>query len=141
MKTDWDHIHCNNFSTKLLNPREWISTADELMGAAETLAPQAIAWWDNLKEWSKGRRSFPQNGCHSTVLMLYAFAIENLCNGYLVKQLSNEEKKSIHAKGKLPGRLQTHDLKGLVKSIGLKADLEDEDMLRRLERAGVWSGL
>jgi len=72
--------------------------------------------------------------------MLYAFAIENLCKGYLVNQLSNEEKKSIRARGKLPGTLKTHDLKELVESIGLKLDLEDEDMVRRLERASVWGG-
>jgi hypothetical protein len=140
MKTDWDQVYIRNFSTKLLNPREWISTADELTGAAEVLAPQAMAWWDNLKEWSNGRRSFPKNGYHSTVLMLYAFAIENLCKGYLVNQLSSEEKESIRTSGKLPREFKIHDLKKLVERIGLKPDLEDEDMLKRLERASVWGG-
>lgn len=140
MKTDWDRVYISNFSTKLLNPREWIATADELIGAAEVLAPQAIAWWDNLKEWSKGQRSFPQNGYHSTLLMLYAFAIENLCKGYLVNQLSSEEKTSIRTNGELPNTLKTHDLMKLVKLIGLQPDLEEEDMLRRLERASVWGG-
>lgn len=140
LKTDWDRVYINNFSAKLLNAREWISTADELIGAAETLIPQTIAWWDNLKEWSKGRQSFPQNGYHSTVLMLYAFAIENLCKGYLVNRLSSEEKESIRTNGKLLGKFKDHNLARLVELIGLRHDLEDEDMLRRLERASVWGG-
>jgi hypothetical protein len=72
--------------------------------------------------------------------MLFAFAIENLCKGYLVSRLSSEDKKSIRTSGKLPGEFREHNLKKLVELIGLKHDLEDEDMLRRLERAGVWGG-
>lgn len=137
---DWDRVYNSNFSTKLLNFREWFSTANELIAAAEILAPHIVAWWDSLTEWSKGQGIFLEHGYHSIFLMLYAFAIENLCKGHLVSRLSFEERESIRASGRLPGELKTHDLRKLVDSIGLKLNLEDEDMLRRLERASVWGG-
>lgn len=137
---DWDRVYVSNFTMKLLTSREWFSTANELIAAAEVLSPHVIAWWDSLMEWSKGQGIFLEHGHHSTFLMLYAFAMENLCKGYLVSRFSFEEREAIRTSGKLPNELKTHDLRKLVESVGLNLDLTDEDMLRRLERASVWGG-
>jgi hypothetical protein len=85
---DWDRVYVSNFTMKLLTSREWFSTANELIAAAEVLSPHVIAWWNSLMEWSKGQGIFLEHGYHSTFLMLYAFAMENLCKGYLVSRFS-----------------------------------------------------
>ncbi len=86
---NWDRVSLSNFSSKLLDSREWFSTATELVSAAEILAPHVIDWWDSLHEWSKdSRKIFNEYGYHSLFMMLYAYAIENLCKGYMVGRLS-----------------------------------------------------
>jgi len=137
---NWNQIYAINFTTKLLNAREWFSTANELIAAAEVLAPRVIAWWDSHIEWSKGQGIFLEHGYHSIFLMLYAFAIENLCKGHLIGQFSLEETELIRKNRRLPKKLTDHRLCELIDSIGLKYNLEDEDILRRLERASVWGG-
>lgn len=138
-----NYLH-SHFTQHVRNPKLWIVTAKNLMSAAECLAQDIEQFWTNLEALDEGV-SFPlsaMTGSHyqNVFMMLHGFAIENFCKGYAVTQLSDSERSMVH-KGKLPGRLKTHNLEHLVtKEIGLALDEDEKKLLRRLEAAVVWAG-
>lgn len=73
-------------------------------------------------------------------MMLYGFAIENLCKAHVVTKLNGGELSDLRS-GKLPKRLKTHNLERLVtEDIGLAVNDSEKELLKRLEAAVTWAG-
>jgi len=132
----------SQFAQQLLNPNNWFLTANDLTSAADRLAPDIEAFWESLasSEDSLPLSVFSGSRFQHTFMMLYGFAIENLCKGHAVKELSPKEQQTVK-RGKLPKRLKTHDLVNLVtKGIGLTIDDHEKELLKRLKKAVKWAG-
>jgi len=132
----------SQFAQQLLNPNNWFLTANDLTSAADRLAPDIEAFWESLasSEDSLPLSVFSGSRFQHTFMMLYGFAIENLCKGHAVKELSPKEQQTVK-RGKLPKRLKTHDLVNLVtEGIGLTIDDHEKELLKRLKKAVKWAG-
>ncbi len=140
-RVDWRRVYRANFVPKVLNRKHWFKKANQLVSAAEILVPHVKRWWKSLEESRKGQRKAPhEHAHHEIMLMLYGYAIENLCKGVIVGSISAKDRRRLREEGRLPKQLKTHNLLRLVKSTGLEVDLEDEDILRRMERSTLWEG-
>ena len=71
-------------------------------------------------------------------MLLMAFAIENLCKGALIRD--GKVDASAWTGDRLPREINTHELRRLVRMVGMSVDEVDEYLLARLQRAAVWSG-
>ena len=132
----------SQFAQRVLHPQFWFLTADDLASAAEHLAPKIEEFWKSLEssEESLPLSALSGSRFQHTFMMLYGFAIENLCKGHAVKELSPKEQQTVK-RGKLPKRLKTHDLVNLVtKGIGLTIDDHEKELLKRLKKAVKWAG-
>jgi hypothetical protein len=138
---DWDRISLSNYAADLLNSRKWFETANELTAAMSVLEPHVLAWWQSLKEWSNGNAQiFREHGFQPLYMMLASYAIENLCKGYSVRRLDPTERDIVRQHGRLPKRLETHRLAGLITDTEMSIDNLEEELLARLERAAIWFG-
>mgnify|MGYP001453229143 CR=1 FL=1 len=136
-----------HFAQQVLDPTRWIATANRLISAAERLAPDIEQFWNRLDQLDEGAEgatlSLPDmvgSQYQNIFMMLYGFAIENFCKAYVVSKLSKDERSSLKD-GKLPNRLNTHNLERLVtKEIGLAVDNGEKELLKRLEATVTWAG-
>jgi len=132
----------SQFAQQLLNPNNWFLTANDLTSAADRLAPDIEAFWESLasSEDSLPLSVLSGSRYQNIFMLLYGFAIENLCKGHAVKELSPKEQQTVK-RGKLPKRLKTHDLVNLVtEGIGLTIDDHEKELLKRLKKAVKWAG-
>lgn len=139
---DWDSVYLANHSARLTRSSAWFESAIELVAAAEAIAPMVMAYWESMKTWQHDKsRIFNEHAGHHAFLMLYAFACENYCKGYLGERLSFEERRALTTAQSFPKRLQTHKLLRLAADVGFPLKgIEDEELLRRLTHAAVWAG-
>jgi hypothetical protein len=138
---EWDAVYLSNHAARFTRPQAWFESAIELAAAAEALSPLVIAWWDSLKAWQDDKSEiFNEHSYHQIFLMLYAFAIENYCKGTLAGRLDWSDRIALQSQGKFPKHMKTHDLFTLTNNIGFAPSLEDEELLRRLTHAAVWTG-
>lgn len=134
----------SHFAQHVLNPKLWIMTAENLISAAERLASDIEGFWKKLETFDDGS-SLPVSEMdgsryHNIFMMLYGFAIENLCKGHAVTKLSRLDRLACKL-GKLPGRLKTHNLESLVTTeVGLVLNDGERELLKRLEAAVKWAG-
>ncbi len=106
------------FSQSVLSAEGWFCTADELIATMEVLEPHVERFWDDARSIafgvdlttgmpSKHQKSdappahektdvASKHDLRSQHMMLAGFAIENLCKGYLARQLS--QNRSAHKK-------------------------------------------
>lgn len=138
-----DELPQQMFAQNVLSPVLWLSSARRLMEAADHLIEAIERFW---------RRDEDETGPVSIsvlvgadyqkiFMMLYGFAIENLCKAYVVTQLSLDERQEVVSEGNLPGRLKKHDLLHLVeREIGLKVEGGERELLKSLKEAVVWAG-
>ena len=132
------------FAQRVLSPRHWIITANGLVSAAECLVQNIETFWQAL-DTDDDETPIPLSAMigsryQNTFLMLYGFAIENLCKAYVVTQLSTADRVSLNL-GRLPGRMKSHNLRDLVKAqLGLTLDINEDELLKRLEAAVTWAG-
>lgn len=138
-------MHRSTYASNATDWTAWFATADELQFAAELLKPQVTEWWRGVVAWTEcvarpRTVSFPALGCHSIFLMLFAFAIENLCKGALIRDRRVDASSWSLPDARLPKELKTHDLRFLARAADFAVDELEEDMLARLTRAGLWRG-
>lgn len=138
---DWDQVYKQNYETKITPSQNWFRVANELLAAAEFLAPSILKWWEDMREWSKEKKKPPpEHKFQTTYMMLCSYAIENFCKGWLAARLPGWERERLRRKGKLPKSLEGHDLFRLVEKIGMPLIDHDEELLRRLACCAVWRG-
>lgn len=142
-KAAWDRVHKQNYAGRVSDWSAWLATADELQFAAELIKPRVIAWWVAVNDWNASTarpRTFPALGCHSILMMLFAFVVENLCKGSLIRDGHVDTSPWTLGDSRLPKELNTHDLRRLVRKVGFTLDELEEELLARLTRAAVWRG-
>lgn len=141
--SEWQNVHLTNYSGSVANYRSWFAAADELQFSAELLKPQVTGWWAGLAEWKEAKerpRQFPALGCHSIAMMLFAYVVENLCKGALIRDGRVNVSRGTVAAAGLPKELKTHNLRKLVRAIGMENSDLDQELLARMTRAAVWRG-
>jgi len=129
----------NYFSQRVLHSQEWFDNANRLMLAMRLIEPSIQSYWAILRKHEGFSEETPEYECHLIFLMLAGYAIENLCKGFLVTSLSDEEVTAVKS-GKYPRRLATHNIPELVKWAGLEADEVEKNLLLRIQAAVVWRG-
>ncbi|MEX5283864.1 hypothetical protein [Nitrospira tepida] len=132
------------FAQHVLDPNRWIATANHLMSAAERLAPDIEQFWKKLDELDEeatfSLSDLVGSQYQNIFMMLYGFAIENLCKAHVVTKLSKDDRLRLKS-GRLPNRLNTHDLEDLVtRGVGLAVDNGEKELLKTLEAAVKWAG-
>lgn len=138
---NWAAIRRRQFLGDLRSPHKWFEAAAELQAAADLLKPKVVAWWDSLLAWQrKERKIFLEHGCHRAYMILCGFVVENLAKGALVPRLTWQAQDFIERKARLPGHLLTHNLRALVKQIGLGVSAEEQELLHRMSRMVKWEG-
>ncbi len=74
-----------------------------------------------------------------SAVMLWAFALEALCKGIIVKMWP-EEVRSKNGRVEFPWGTHGHDLEWLVKKTGIEPTKEELELLEILTRVGTWGG-
>lgn len=132
-----------------LEPDTWFAVADKLAAATEALLPTAKAYEECFID---AARAFAESGeetagltiehpqdVRAIILMLAAYAAENLCKGLLVARDREEIRASLAESGALPKNLVGHDLPRLLEQISFEPAPEERVLAWRLSRAAVWS--
>ena len=125
----------------LSNPESWFQSGRRLIFAMQQLEPSVAEFWDALATQGTAiEKPMPSVDCLQVHLMLAGLAIENLCKGHLVSQLSTEDKTKLE-QGVLPERLdQKHRIRKLVSAINLPTSAIDDELLCRVEDSVRWLG-
>jgi hypothetical protein len=137
------------FQRNALDPQSWFAVAEKLAAAATVLLPAAKEYYDPFISAAK---SFFDSGektavltiehppdVRAIVLMLAAYAAENLCKGLLVARNKDGVRRSCEDAGSLPTNLMNHDLPKLLDNIRYELQPGDRVLAWRLSRAAVWS--
>jgi hypothetical protein len=130
------------FVLHVLDSSRWINSSRRLREAAEKLAGDIERFWQLLDKHEPVSISLMVGSEYQNIfLMLYGFAIENLCKAYVVTQLNENDRRQLK-NGRLPQRLKgKHNLLRLVEDgIRLELDSDERELLRRLEAAVLWAG-
>ena len=137
-----DHVNDTSMYTWFLaSPPVWIQRADELLHAASCLEDEVR---ETLASWcaaaARDEWDSDTSGVPGIYFMLAAFAIENLLKAKLIRLHRGRIIDEVPRNAILPRFLKSHDLYNLAVRAGFSVDSEDEKLLRRLARAGVWDG-
>ena len=130
------------FAKNVLHPVLWLSSARSLIGAADHLTEAIARFWQDPEPDGEVSLAMLAGADYQRIfMMLYGFAIENYCKAYMVTQLNADERRRVVEKGELPGKLKDHNLPRLVEEkIGLKVEVKEIKLLKRLEEAVLWAG-
>jgi hypothetical protein len=127
-----------HFAKSGANHRNWFQSANRLVAAMNELAPSIDRYFDTLR--SGDLEHLPEHDCYFTFLMLGGYAIENLCKGYLVQRLTDEELKNLRENGKIPDLLTYHSIEKYVRDVGFTLAGVDQELLARVRPAIEWRG-
>jgi hypothetical protein len=150
-----------HFSRSVLSAEAWFHIANELIAAADLLEPHVERFWNDVRslflavdQTSDAPSKHQTSGAlskhetsdasskHNLInqhMMLAGFAIENLCKGYLVGRLSDEEQKAVQV-GVLPKFLKSHNILKLVEQTGMTLADTQKYLLNRIADAVSWRG-
>lgn len=144
---DWDQIDKRNYESTVFWDLHWITKADDLLASAALLEPEVRKVWKNLREYhaqkvhkTSDKVSLIPDRHIAIYLMLVAFAVENLLKASVVRDKKLEYEREFERSGSLPKELKSHDLTDLARRAGLRFDIAEEDLLRRLSRSAMWFG-
>ena len=162
---EWAEKADREFFDKLLDPKVWVSAADDLLLAASIIRPHVELYWKNIFDrLQPGADRTPPDWTNSRLIgalsLLVAYALENLLKALIVKRddggIATPLAKKYHARAKkrrgkqrvdakaddfgLPPDLAKHDLNELANLAVVTLDRFEADLLERLTQAVVWSG-
>jgi|GEM_PF-3589963 len=137
------------FERTALEPDTWFAVAEKLTAAMEALLPVAKEYEGCFVAAAK---AFAKSGednalitiehppdVRAIILMLAAYAAENLCKGLWVASHREEVSRSLEESGTLPDSLLKHDLPRLLDRVGYEPEEGERVLAWRLSRAAVWS--
>jgi hypothetical protein len=117
----------------------WIEKAEELLAAARLLEEKLLRFWAAVSPNKEVPAELAGLGSlQAPYFMLIAYAIENYCKAFLVRE--NEPQLRSRTFTKLPDYLNDHDLARLAGRLGLPLDVPEEELLARLTRCSLWAG-
>ena len=137
---DWSEVHLSNYESAVFGMFSWRTAAKKLFMSAKVLEPHVLEMWESYRAASKGDGELKPDYHQGVYFMLIAYAIENILKAMIVRRFNYELKKSFRENKKFPSLLKDHDLMALCKTAGVSVNLEEEDLLRRLDRSSVWYG-
>jgi hypothetical protein len=124
------------FSQYILSQEAWFYTANKLIAAMKLLEPHIKSYWESFGEDTKPGAEHSLSDVH---MMLAAFAIENLCKGYLVDRLCPDDRNAIKGGGSLPNSLKTHNALELIESTGMTLSEIEKHLIDQIYQAN-WRG-
>ena len=126
------------YSEELVNTRDWIAKADELLAAASILEIDAEKYWAAISVKNGQVVGIPnRKSVQGPYFLLTAYALEN----YFKALLIHRNRKSLQNRltSALPAYLKNHDLIELSRDINLTIDVTEEELLFRLTQNSIWS--
>ncbi len=129
------------YASKVSSPEAWIAVARELMAAASALEGPVEAGWEAMRaRFGRGEKLKIPPNMHGVYFVLVGYAVENLAKAIIVARDTTGTRQQTVAAEKIPARLKTHNLFGLLRDIDFPFEQGDEDLLRRLTRHTEWAG-
>lgn len=135
--------YSDRYRNRVLDPDAWRQTGQQLLDAAELIAPQVDIFWEKLRSGVQDASSWRgwNDEFVAIYFMLAAFALENLLKAHIVAIQREELEQSLAAKACLPKLLRSHDLHELAIKAGfIEVASEEEQLLRSLTRSSEWYG-
>ena len=139
---DWDEHYRSSYESTTFSYTHWLDVARSLLASAKELEPKITELWETYRGMSKNPDApIKTDHYHRPYFMLMSFAIENLFKAIIVLKNYRELRQSYLQKtGEFPNKLKGHDLVKLAAKAEFKFSLEEEILLRRLMRHGIWAG-
>jgi hypothetical protein len=143
MKREWEEsfikAKVSRFSDRMLRKEAWFHVANDLAEAMAMLEPRIEEHWQKVNAQLDARDSEePPLGLVTVHMMLAAFAIENLCKGFLVDCLTAEEEAQAKT-GVIPKSFKDHDILALIERVGMLVSDSEKYLLEMIRDAG-WRG-
>lgn len=123
------------FAKVAANSGNWFASASRLTFAMSQLEPSVRDFWRAAcSQGTDHEEPFPsQEECVSIHLMLAGLAVENLCKGYLVQRLPDDQRRVLND-GTLPSDLNSkHRVLDLVRLVCIPTDADEQNLLKRVE--------
>jgi hypothetical protein len=133
---EWQSVIKRNYATACFSLNNWLYLADDLIECATILESRVEETFIRARARARGVSQGPL----AVHFMLIAYAVENLLKAAQVRANRFRYEQEFKEHEQMPKELKTHDLVSLAKMVGLKVDLQSEDLLRRLEQCAVWRG-
>jgi len=138
---EWELVIKRNYAAACFSPNNWLYLADDLIECATILESRVEETFMRARARARGvSATLISQGPSAAHFMLIAYAVENLLKAAQVRARGFRYEEEFKDDGQMPKELKTHDLVNLAKMVGLKVDLQSEDLLRRLEQCAVWRG-
>ena len=141
--TKSDAEYDEEYRARLLDPEAWRKTARQLLDVADLVEPKLQEFWSSASSGGVPSTSWrPWDDEYVAIyFMLCAYALQNAFKARIVEKRRSEIESQVLAKAKLPSLLASHDLYQLCIAAGKESQaIEEEDLLRRLERSSRWYG-
>jgi hypothetical protein len=125
------------YSEQLIDTRQWIEKADELIIAANFLEAEVLKYWSEIKIENNQIVGIPKRkNVQQAYFLLIAYALENFLKALLIHQ--NQKTLNGRLLQKLPGYLSSHDLIELSSKARFNISLSEEELFCRLSRFSIW---
>lgn len=127
------------YARSIINPEAWKATAESICAVLNILEPHLIEAWNSFYQESSesaSTRKFVLN-TQPVILMLLAYALENLAKGLQIKGLAIDP---VTWDGKFPDLDKKHDIGHLVEAVCKPLALQEQELLARLGPYVRWAG-
>ena len=131
-KTDFE----SEYKEKILDYKQWIDKAEELLEVAGFLEPKIEKMWAEMREGG-----FIKEHYITTYFMLSSYALENLLKALYIKTNYQKIEAELKESCELPKSIKGHDLWKLAKELDVvQREWGEETLLKKLSRSAVWFG-
>jgi hypothetical protein len=102
-----DH-YTKKFSNILLDPMEWLKTAERLLEAAKLFEPKIDAYWTELAKWARKEQADPIRFEHYVAIyfMLCSYVLDNIFKAVIIQDNKVTLETEIKNKAKFPAILK-----------------------------------
>ncbi|WP_374342786.1 hypothetical protein [Azonexus sp.] len=127
------------YAKAIIDPEAWKTTADSICEVLNILKPFLIEAWKSFYQESSESAAMRKSVLNTqpVILMLLAYALENLAKGLQIKRLAINP---VTWDGKFPDLHKKHDIGHLVEAVCQPLALQEQQLLARLGPYARWAG-
>lgn len=127
------------YAKAIIDPEAWKTTAESICEVLNILKPFLIEAWKSFYQESSESAAMRKSVLNTqpVILMLLAYALENLAKGLQIKRLAINP---VTWDGKFPDLHTKHDIGHLVEAVCQPLALQEQQLLARLGPYARWAG-
>lgn len=127
------------YAKAIIDPAAWKATAESICEVLNILEPYLIEAWKSFYQESGDSTAMRKSVLNTqpVILMLVAYALENLAKGLQIKGLAIDP---VTWDGKFPNLDKKHDIGHLVEAVCQPLALQEQELLARLTPYARWAG-